>query len=130
MAIGDTTDRLARQPRQIVILYLVSLRVEEIEHIELQLHTVIEAVAGAGIEDQRGRRTHAVILDQRTRTEIARLQVRCDGRVTDRYSNGDARLPPCRRSPWTVKVLFLFPTTTMKKPFNSVSRARYQPSFG
>ena len=41
----------------------------------------------------------------------------------------DVRFPPRLRSPWTVKVRFRFPTTT-KKPFNSVSRARYQPSFG
>jgi hypothetical protein len=41
----------------------------------------------------------------------------------------EARLPPCLRSPWTVNVLFRFPTTT-KKPFSSVSRAKYQPSFG
>lgn len=41
----------------------------------------------------------------------------------------EARLPPCLRSPWTVKVRLRFPMTT-KKPFNSVSRASYQPSFG
>jgi hypothetical protein len=41
----------------------------------------------------------------------------------------EARLLPRLRSPWTVKVLRRFPITT-KKPFNSISRARYQPSFG
>ena len=36
MTIGNTVDRLARQPRQIIVFDLVGLRVEQIEHVELQ----------------------------------------------------------------------------------------------
>ena len=52
MTIGDAVDRLAGLARRIIILDLTGLRVEEIEHIELQPHAVVETVAGAGIEDQ------------------------------------------------------------------------------
>jgi hypothetical protein len=41
----------------------------------------------------------------------------------------EVRCPSRLMSPWAVKVRFRFPTTT-KKPFSSVSRAKYQPSFG
>ena len=53
VAVPDTVDRLARQSRQIVIFDLGGPRIEEIEHVELQAHAVVEPVAGARIEDQR-----------------------------------------------------------------------------
>ena len=63
MAIGNAADRLARQARQIVIFDLVGLRVEQIEHVELQPHPVVEFVAGAGVKDQGLSGADAVILD-------------------------------------------------------------------
>src|SRR4051794_37869202 len=74
MAIGNSADRLARQPQQIIIFVLFGLRVEQIEPVELQPKAVIEFVARPRVEDQRSLRTHAVILDQGTRPEIARPQ--------------------------------------------------------
>ena len=64
MPVRDAADRLARQPRQIVILDLVGLRVEEIEHVELQPQAVVEFVTRPRIEDQRRLRTNTVVLDQ------------------------------------------------------------------
>src|SRR6266480_5791622 len=74
MAIRDASDRLARQSRQIVVFDLVGVRIEEIQHVELQPNAVVEPVAGARIEDQRLQRADAVVLDQGTRAEIARLE--------------------------------------------------------
>ena len=52
VAVGDAADRLARQPRQIVIFDLVGSRVEEVEHVELHPQAVVEPVTRARIEDQ------------------------------------------------------------------------------
>lgn len=56
MAVGKTADRLARQPRQIIISDLVGPRVQEIEEVELQ-PTIVEFVSGPRVEDQRALRT-------------------------------------------------------------------------
>jgi hypothetical protein len=53
MPVGDATDRLTRQARQIVVLDLIGLGVEEIEHVKLKLEAVVEPVAGARVENQR-----------------------------------------------------------------------------
>src|SRR6267154_317208 len=74
MAVGDTTDRLTRQPRQIIIFDLIGLRVEEIEHVELEPHAIVEFITHPRVEDQRLQRTHAVVFNQRTRPEITRPQ--------------------------------------------------------
>ena len=74
MAVRDAAKRLTRQSRQIVIFDLVGLRVEQVQHVELYPQAVIETVAGAGIENEGGQRADAVILDEGTWAEIARLQ--------------------------------------------------------
>src|SRR3954451_18577293 len=71
MAVGDTVDRLAPQTWQGGVFNLVGLRVEEIEHIELHPQAVVEATASAGVENERGERANAVVLDERPRAEIA-----------------------------------------------------------
>ena len=52
MPVGHAADRLARQSRDVEIFDLVGLRVEQIEHVELQPYFAVEPVAGAGVEDQ------------------------------------------------------------------------------
>lgn len=52
MPVGHAADRLVRQSRDVEIFDLVGLRVEQIEHVELQPYSVVEPVAGAGVEDQ------------------------------------------------------------------------------
>src|SRR5258708_609127 len=74
MTVRHAVQGFARQTRQVEIFDLVGLRVEQVEDIELQPQSVVEFVAGAGVEDQRFLRTHAVVLDQRTWAEIARAQ--------------------------------------------------------
>ena len=74
MPIRDTAYRLARQSRRVKICDLVGLSVEQIKRVELQPHAVVETVAGPRVEYQRTQRTHAVVLDQRTRAEIAPAQ--------------------------------------------------------
>src|SRR4051794_33631103 len=74
VSVSNTADRLARQSRQIVIFDLVGLRVEQVQHVELYPQAIFETVAGAGIENEGGQRADAVILDEGTWAEIARLQ--------------------------------------------------------
>src|SRR3989442_13579915 len=74
MTVRHAVEGLARQTRYVKIFDLVGLRVEQDENGELRPQSVVEFVAGAGVEDQGLLRTHAVVLDQRTRPEIARAQ--------------------------------------------------------
>src|SRR6476659_67394 len=83
MPVRHAADRLARQPRQIVIFDLVGFRVEEIEYVEMQPQTIVELVTRARIEDQRCLRTDAVILDQGTRAEIASTERAEPAALTD-----------------------------------------------
>src|SRR5262249_59113118 len=87
--VVDAPRRLARQARCIEIVDVVVLAIEQVEDIELYLYLLAERVADARVHERGGLRAHAVVLDQRPRSEIAPAQ-RAKPAVTafDRYAGG------------------------------------------
>jgi len=67
MHVVNAVWRLVGQPRRIVVSDVVRLRVEEVEHVEPELRVA----AYLRIEYGCRLRPHAVVLDQRTRADVA-----------------------------------------------------------
>src|SRR6266850_3758150 len=69
VAIGNRR-RFACEPRFVVVLDVLDLALEQVQHIERELDAFVEAPAGARVQKRRRVRTHRVVFDQRPRTEI------------------------------------------------------------
>src|SRR5258706_15091147 len=71
--IGDRRGFVA-QPRLVVVGDGVLPAVEEIQHVERHLQTLLEAVGEPRVEDRGRPRAHAVVLEERPRPEGAPAQ--------------------------------------------------------
>src|SRR5712692_1387065 len=80
---------VCEQPRAVEVLDVVRLAVEEIEYVEVETGLRIDLVGGARGKNGRGLRAHAVVLDQRSRAEVARVQRPRPGpEVLQRHAQG------------------------------------------
>lgn len=92
--VVDAARRFAGQSRRIEVVDVADLRVEHVEHVEVEPHARRDLVSDTRIEEVRGIRAHAVVLDEGPRTEVAVAQlagdaVKVDEGQPDRYDAFD-----------------------------------------
>src|SRR5216684_6852278 len=72
--VGDACRRLSGQARDVVVVDLARLRVQEVEGIEVELDARFEDVAYAGVEGRGERGIDTAVGDQRPWAEAAQTQ--------------------------------------------------------
>jgi hypothetical protein len=77
------------KPGLIVIIYRRAFRIEQIERLQLNTERLSDFVAQATVERDRRSGTNAIVLNQRTWAEIAKLQCpKVGAKVSDRHCEG------------------------------------------
>ena len=69
--VVDAIEGLAGQTRRVVVVDVAVGRIEQVEHIDDDLHILGEFLPALQVDQARRARRHRVVFDQRTRAEVA-----------------------------------------------------------